>query len=195
MAAIKTNTPNLEEILATVNSLPTQSVVQLQEKSVTPSASAQTVTPDSGYTGLSQVNVSGDSNLVASNIISGKTIFGVAGSANVGVTVQKKNGTFYTSNSGTATVNCGFKPDAVFITVYVSEYGLTFHGAVAFTEGNATEFMTYVPGSSTSYFLSIVQLSQTSSGFTVTAQKMDTSFATSNETYRSFNYIAIKYTE
>ena len=133
MAAIKTNTPNLEEILATVNSLPTQTVVQLQEKSVTPSASAQTVTPDSGYTGLSQVNVSGDSNLVASNIISGKTIFGVAGSASTGVNVQVVTGSSTTNSSGNLTVNCGFKPDlVVFHCTTFTESSETYECVISF---------------------------------------------------------------
>lgn len=56
----------------------------LYTRSVTPSTSTQTITPPSGYCGLRSVSVSGDSNLISSNIKSGISIFGVSGSITAG---------------------------------------------------------------------------------------------------------------
>ena len=63
-----------------------------QSKSVTPKASSQTIKPDSGYNGLSQVTVNGDSDLKASNIAKGVNIFGVTGTLESGT--QVATGTF-----------------------------------------------------------------------------------------------------
>ncbi len=52
---------------------------KLQAKSATPTVNSQTVSADTGYDGLSQVIVSGDTDLLPSNIKSGVNIFGVEG--------------------------------------------------------------------------------------------------------------------
>lgn len=50
-----------------------------QSKSITPNGKPTLVQADSGYDGLSEVVVYGDPDLIASNIRSGVTIFGVRG--------------------------------------------------------------------------------------------------------------------
>lgn len=55
-----------------------------QQKTVTPSASQQVVSADSGYDALSQVTVNGSANLVAGNIKKDVTIFGVTGTLESG---------------------------------------------------------------------------------------------------------------
>lgn len=87
---------------------------KLQSKTAIPNASGQIVAPDTGYDGLSQVTVNGDSNLTSDNIKSGVSIFGVngsygggggSGSTGYNVFVQQsepesKNGVWIKSNGG-----------------------------------------------------------------------------------------------
>lgn len=71
---------NITAVAANINPEPV-----LQNKTVTPTTSTQTVTADEGKTGLGAVTVNAvtaaiDSNITAENIKSGVTILGVTGS-------------------------------------------------------------------------------------------------------------------
>ena len=97
---------------------PTTTEPSLQAKSVTPTSSEQTVTPDSGYDGLSQVTVSGDSNLIADNIKSGVIVFGITGT--LAAAASDNNVEAYVIDATNPTVS--FKTGG---TVKVYGYGYT----------------------------------------------------------------------
>lgn len=56
---------------------------------ITPKASTQTYSPSLSYDGYSSVTVNGDNNLVPSNIVSRKSIFGVSGSYSPSVILKE----------------------------------------------------------------------------------------------------------
>ena len=97
---------------------PTTTEPTLQAKSVTPTATQQTVTPDSGYDGLSQVTIAGDANLTSENIKSGVSIFGITGT--LATAASDNNAEAYEIDATNPTVS--FKTSG---TIKVYGYGYT----------------------------------------------------------------------
>lgn len=117
-----------------------------------------------------------------------------------GVTVQRKSGTFTTNSSGNATVNCGFKPDLVYISLGESEDGYLYSASAAFAEEtrsgtvNITMWaISEVSGTSTRS--EDMYVSQTTNGFSVLVTYKDfIDFSNGNTSSKTFNYTAVKYT-
>lgn len=98
-----------------------------------------------------------------------------------------------TNTSGSVNVSCGFKPDAVFLKATSSyQNGVSF-GGINFTELGVTSGSVMMTGSSSSYAFSNFTVTQQSSGFSVSAKRYNTSLSASNDSNRSFSYVAIKY--
>lgn len=121
-------------------------------------------------------------------------------SISAGVTVQRKTGTFKTNSSGNATVNCGFKPDLVYISLGESEDGNLYSASAAFAEEtrsgtlNITMWaISKVSGTSTRS--EDMYISRTTNGFSIqVSYKEMTDLSGGNTASKTFNYTAVKYT-
>ena len=111
-----------------------------------------------------------------------------------GVTVQSKAGSFTTGYNGSATVNCGFKPDIVYIKGEQTNYNGTYFSnstAMCFAEDSRSNRCTVMFGAST---INEISWDATSNGFTVALYVFDFDWESQSASNKTFNYVAIKYT-
>lgn len=97
----------------------------LQAKSVTPTGKTFTVTPGSGYDGLSSVTVVGDNNLAAENIAEGVTIYGVTGTFEGGGNAIPEPYATYIAEA--EAVYTGEYANVIYAEGYGSVTGVTYH--------------------------------------------------------------------
>jgi len=108
-----------------------------------------------------------------------------------GVTVQKNSGSFTTGTNGSATVNCGFRPDMVYIKGDTDD-GYNNSQAMAFDAesrtGNLNTAMWASDGA-----VDIVW-TRSSTGFSVTVTLYDWDWNGTAASRKTYNYVAVKYT-
>lgn len=124
---------------------------------------------------------------------------GVTAGGGSGATIQRKTGTFTTDESGNATVDCGFQPDVVTIPVGLQTVdGLDYEQIVSIdfssvtTDAERKECCCFAPDD-TGLFVFVIKRKQI--GFEISCATCNWSWKMSVIKNRSFDFVAIKFTQ
>ena len=109
--------------------------------------------------------------------------------------VQRYAGTFTTDNNGEATVDCGFKPDIVFIfNDWAQVANRADSMAMTFSENFDSSKNNFTVMSASVGIIAASWTAWTSTGFTVSMLQYDFNWNKSNLINQTIRYVAIKYT-
>lgn len=93
----------------------TGTIASQSAQTITPGTSAKTIAAGKYLSG--KQTIKGDANLVAENIKSGVSIFGVNGTLEAGGAAQTQDGSFITNASGSGSFTVNFEPDLLVVFV------------------------------------------------------------------------------
>ena len=113
-----------------------------------------------------------------------------------GVAVQRKSGTVVTDSNGEATVDCGFKPDLVYIHLNEGKNNEIYSTAAAFNEEQRTGRMNLIfwSYSNSSMYVEDMYIEQTDSGFSFELTWNSVDWKSGAESNMTVYYTAVKYT-
>lgn len=140
------------QMAAAIQAIETKSDAVYQSKNATPTESAQTITPDTNYDGLSQVNI------------------GAISSTYVGSAITKRSNTDLTANGKTVSVPAGYYAEQTtkdVATATQATPAVTINKTTGVVTGSATQTAGYVAAGTKSGTLNLT----TAAGTTITPTK------------------------
>ena len=115
----------------------------------------------------------------------------IAGTAQV----QWYEGTFTTDSDGKATVDCGFCPDVVTLMIGINDLGSEVNASVDFSSKQTTTKSYVAAWTTDNEGVDEFGFAATSTGFTCNAAHYNDNWRWSSRANKTYNYVAIKFTE